>query len=981
MLSPGQILQNRYEIEVMLGKGGFGAVYRARDQRLKRLVAIKETLHLEPHILRLFEREAEVLASLEHPALPSVTDHFSEGETYYTVMSFIPGQDLGEYLSQQPERRLSEQQTLATLLPVLDALEYLHTRIPPVIHRDVKPGNIRLTPEGRVYLVDFGLAKLFDAQPTTMVSMVALTPSFSPPEQYYQQADTRSDMYALGATFYVLLTGIQPIPAHERMSGKELVPLRQHNPDCSPAIEAIIMRMMAMAPEQRYQTIADLRPELRPLLVQGSTDAAHPTPPGIAAGIPTLASTPLPLSVSPPPSVPASAPQSVPGGTSPAAPAPQPALTTLLLNRLNPEAVTSQAKATWARLHQAPAVQRVAARLPLPASLHPLRSQIVVGGAAVALVMLLLIGWLVSIAGSASVVALSEPTRARVQQATIKIEAEGSFTYPTDAWRSWIGQGSGVIIDPSGIAITNNHVVAGAGTLQVFVGGEERPRLARVLGTSECLDLALVDIEGNGFPTLPWYEGPLQPGLAVFAAGFPSGGPITVTNGVVTQAAASGETAWASLDTVIEHNATIQPGSSGGPLVTADGAIVGINYRSRPNGQRSSLSYAIARDDIRAILAQLQDGERVLSIGVNGEAVRGDPVSGIWVYSVESGSLADRARIRPGDLVTHLEGVPTGDDGALTKYCRVLRSHAPSDVIALRVVRAATGETFEGQLNGRELEAINDPTLARNPVVITDPAPALTPTAPVAAEQPTAPVAAIPPIDTASDDPTAIATLTPADIATASRVSPIGQLPAAELAARQQAVQNQLAEAEQRLNETFDTRATRTRWLRDNNTANLRHRLIHEYYELTLKKPQVGLVDPWNHRRLGDTYIVAMDIAFAQPTLFSGAGIVYDMLNNRNFSQFIVYSDGTWEVRTVAEDEIVSSRSGTFSTTALRKTEVNNLRVVRQPDKVEFWLNNIPVGTAPADENIPARYYIGITGTSGDDAPVTVLIDNLFVWE
>lgn len=979
MLAPGDILQDRYEIEEMLGKGGFGAVYRARDRRLKRLVALKETLHLDPHILRLFEREAEVLASLEHPSLPGVTDHFSEGETYYTVMSYIPGQDLGEYLANQPQHRTSEQETLGMMLPVLDALEYLHTRVPPVIHRDIKPGNIRMTPEGRVYLVDFGLAKPFDAQPAGTLSVVALTPSFSPPEQYYQQADTRSDLYALGATLYVLLTGTTPLPAHERMTGKELVSPRQYCPELSPQIETIILRLMALSPDQRYQSIAELRQDMQALLAPNQDSQPQPVPALAGGDAPTWASSPVstpfvaPLGISAP-----ATPQALPTDSAalsqPGAPPPSTSSAASVPTRLilDLDAVTAPLIGMFERLCSAPLVQRIAARLPFPDTLHPARNQIVVGSAGVLLLLLLLItiGWLAGTAATPSMIAMNEETRARVQQATVKIEAEGSFTYPTDAWRSWIGQGSGVIIDPSGIAVTNNHVVAGAGSLQVFVGNEGRPRLARLLGTSECLDLALIDIEGDGFSSLTWYEGSIQPGLAVFAAGFPGGGTITMTHGVITQDAASGETAWASLDSVIEHNASIHPGSSGGPLLTIDGQIIGLNYRSRPNGQRSSLSYAIARDDLLNVLEQLQSGERVLSIGVNGEAVRGDPVSGIWVYSVESGSLADRARVRPGDLITHLEGVPTGDDGTLTKYCRVLRSHNLSDVVAMRVVRASTGETFEGQLNGRELEIVTDPSVAMNPVVISDPAPASTDESPDAEASDT-------PVPTAISSVSA--TMTPQDIATASRVSPVNQLSNAELTSRRQAVQTMLTQYEQVLDETFDSRATRTRWLIDNNTANLRHRLINDYYELTLKKPDVGLVDPWNHRHVGDTYMVEMDVAFVQPQLFSAVGILFDMRDSRNFAQFLVHSNGAWQLRTVADDEPVPAQSGIFSTPAIRNTQVNRLRVVRQPDKAEFWINDIPVGVAPVESG--GRYYTGITGGSGNDVPVTVLIDNLFVWQ
>ena len=141
-----------------------------------------------------------------------------------------------------------------------------------------------------------------------------------------------------------------------------------------------------------------------------------------------------------------------------------------------------------------------------------------------------------------------------------------------------LGRGSGVIIDDSGVAVTNNHVVTGAAILRVFVGGESQPRNARIVGVSECSDLAVIDIEGDGYPYLEWFDGQIYAGLDVFAAGFPLGDPeFTLTKGIVSKARTRGETNWAS---VIEHDANINPGNSGGPLVTTDGKVIGINYAS-----------------------------------------------------------------------------------------------------------------------------------------------------------------------------------------------------------------------------------------------------------------------------------------------------------------------------------------------------------------------------------------------------------------
>ena len=171
-----------------------------------------------------------------------------------------------------------------------------------------------------------------------------------------------------------------------------------------------------------------------------------------------------------------------------------------------------------------------------------------------------------------------------VRQAVVQIEAQGTFVDPEVGLQvTSAGRGSGFIVDPSGIAVTNNHVVTGAALLKVWVGGESEPRNARVLGVSECSDLAVIDIEGDNHPYLEWFEGPIDVGLEIYSAGFPLGDPeFTLTKGIVSKANTSGETDWASLSSVLEHDATINPGNSGGPLVDGSGKIVGVNYAASP---------------------------------------------------------------------------------------------------------------------------------------------------------------------------------------------------------------------------------------------------------------------------------------------------------------------------------------------------------------------------------------------------------------
>jgi serine protease Do len=293
-----------------------------------------------------------------------------------------------------------------------------------------------------------------------------------------------------------------------------------------------------------------------------------------------------------------------------------------------------------------------------------------------------------------------------VRAATVRIEAQGTFVDPDFGAYEGAGSGSGFVIDPSGIAVTNNHVVTGAGLLQVHVDGETRPRNARVLGVSECSDLAVIQIDGPQLPWLEWFEGAAEPGLDVYAAGFPLGDPeYTLTRGIVAKARAFGDTPWASIDHVIEHDANIQPGNSGGPLVVADGRVAGVDYAAASFTNQSQF-FAIAASDARPIVEQLRQGNDVDSIGVNSQAIVSDDgsLSGVWVAGVASGSVADQAGIQPGDIITRLEGVTLGVDGTMRDYCDVLRSHAPDAQLAVEVLRYATSEVLEGRLNGPRLE-------------------------------------------------------------------------------------------------------------------------------------------------------------------------------------------------------------------------------------------------------------------------------------
>ncbi len=293
-----------------------------------------------------------------------------------------------------------------------------------------------------------------------------------------------------------------------------------------------------------------------------------------------------------------------------------------------------------------------------------------------------------------------------VKSATIQIEADGSFVDPSQGQLlNTAGRGSGFILSPDGTALTNNHVVTGAALLKVWVGGDRAKTYnAKVVATSECSDLAVIKIDGAGFPSIGWASDTPNPGIDVYAAGFPLGDPeYTLTRGIISKAKADGETSWASVDSVIEHDAAINPGNSGGPLVTKDGAVIGVNYA----GNDARQSFAIGKAEVDKVLPKLLAGTDVNSIGVNGEAMKfDDGSSGIWVSSVASGSPADKVGIKGGDLLTKLEGLVVATDGTMADYCDILRSHGAGDVLAVEVFRPSSGETLEGRLNGTPLAVV-----------------------------------------------------------------------------------------------------------------------------------------------------------------------------------------------------------------------------------------------------------------------------------
>jgi len=271
MLTPDTVLQGRYRIIRQLGQGGMGAVYEAIDQRLDTTVALKETLFADERLRKQFEREARLLARLHHPALPRVSDHFSEGDGQFLVMQFIPGDDLSEMMTRK-RGPFPADQVLTWADQLLDALDYLHTQDPQIVHRDIKPQNLKLTSRGQIILLDFGLAKGQSGEisrVTTSASIFGYTPNYAPLEQIQGLGtDSRSDLYSLGATLYHLMTGVKPPDALTRAAAlvngqpDPLLPVNEANPAIAPEVDHVLAKAMAQGREQRYPNASEMRKAL-----------------------------------------------------------------------------------------------------------------------------------------------------------------------------------------------------------------------------------------------------------------------------------------------------------------------------------------------------------------------------------------------------------------------------------------------------------------------------------------------------------------------------------------------------------------------------------------------------------------------------------------------------------------------------------------------------------------------------------------------
>ena len=299
-LKAGEVLRGRYRVRRIIGQGGMGSIYLADDLRLEgRQCALKEVEHdrsLSPEMLReardQFLREATVLARLDHPNLPKVSDFFSVGSHDYLVMDYVPGKDLRTLMleARQAGTFLAEADVLNWAGQLADALIYLHTQDSPILHRDIKPSNLKVTPSGLLKLVDFGLVKLLAPGEVTITILQGQgTALYTPLEQYGGEighTDARSDIFSFAATLYHLLTSTPPADARQRfIDPTALVPIKQVNPAVSTRTEKAILWGMALHPDDRPSSIEEFREGLignRPITISDGNRVSVKLPPTLS---------------------------------------------------------------------------------------------------------------------------------------------------------------------------------------------------------------------------------------------------------------------------------------------------------------------------------------------------------------------------------------------------------------------------------------------------------------------------------------------------------------------------------------------------------------------------------------------------------------------------------------------------------------------------------------------------------------------------
>lgn len=297
-----------------------------------------------------------------------------------------------------------------------------------------------------------------------------------------------------------------------------------------------------------------------------------------------------------------------------------------------------------------------------------------------------------------------------VSQALIQIRSTGAFQDPDNLDTGFVsGLGSGFILDPSGLAVTNNHVVTGADRIEVIIGeNQENPHSATLLGGLICSDLAVIDIDGEGYAFLDWSTQEIDFGQEIFSGGFEADiSAVKLSNGIVVNESVDGNTPWTAVDHLFGYSIRADPKYSGSAVLDNNGSILGVNYGLQYQEMNNvGISSNIARDMVESLIHNSWLG----SFGINGVAyIDGEETGGVWVISVQPGSAADRAGLRPGDLITRLDGDSLASDRTLSTFCKILQDHDPSDLLPFEILRTSSGEILVGELSSSTEAAYSTP--------------------------------------------------------------------------------------------------------------------------------------------------------------------------------------------------------------------------------------------------------------------------------
>lgn len=328
------------------------------------------------------------------------------------------------------------------------------------------------------------------------------------------------------------------------------------------------------------------------------------------------------------------------------------------------------------------------------------------------------------------------PLADAVTNAIVRIVSIGEYRRLFDGMdaRS-LGTGTGFLVDNAGLIVTNAHVVNGGDDFQVYFNGETESIPATLLATDECSDIALLllDPTDRALASLSWRTEPAIVGESVVAAGYPGGvAGLNSTQGIVRQTGLRSFTDWASVPSVIDHTASVEPGNSGGPLLDSAGAVVGVVYA---RGSEAGDAAAIASEGARAVIDALLAGEEGYHTGMTGQAFSaGNDQFGVWVISVAPDSYAERAGLQPGDIIRRMNGRVVGRDGTMARYCQVVRELALDAVVPIEIYRPDTNEALSGALNGTALAPFRALTAAAYPTATPAPTPIVAPLVPVVDE-------------------------------------------------------------------------------------------------------------------------------------------------------------------------------------------------------------------------------------------------------